>query len=214
MFLKMTRMEHTLRSLQNNYGNRDYICHLIESQLRQHPELIIDTAIKHCHTSDLHSFIVSLDPKVRLFVALPGCDLFSQCNIKDPIIPIHPHKHMDVFCNISGTIVHHMYEIGTDINFFRCKYFRLSDDVHHTKITGWENLNYLGPTTKQILLPRELHTVSLVPDKNGMCAWTVTEFGNDEQFESIGYCKSLGTTKGLYRTFDDPISFIQKIMKV
>ncbi len=193
------------------YIDREYIHGLILKALKE-KSLIEQTAIRDCHIEYLHSFIISTNPKTRLFIAESYCPLMFQYHIDNPAIPIHPHKHTDVFCVLTGNLTHHMYEVGGYLSFQKCQYYRLTGEERITKIIGRENLKYLGPTNKQVLNPHELHSVSL-KGKNGLCAWTVTEIDTDADFEPIGYCKELSDNSDLYQKFENATLYVKKIME-
>ena len=80
-------------------------------------ELIAKTAMHNCHCIGLNSFIINEKPKVRLFIAEPNCELFEKFDYTNPIIPIHPHKYDDMFSQLEGIMINHLYEVGGDLEF-------------------------------------------------------------------------------------------------
>src|SRR5690606_15360009 len=110
-------------------------------------ELIAKTAMSNCHCIGLNSFIINEKPKVRLFIAEPNCELFEKFDYLNPIIPIHPHKYDDMFSQLEGTMINHLYKVGGIHDFNKYQYKRLSDKKTELELLGKECLDYLGGKT-------------------------------------------------------------------
>lgn len=160
-------------------------------------ELIEKTAMSNCHCIGLNSFIINEKPKIRLFIAENNCELFKSFDYLNPIIPIHPHKYDDLFTQLEGKMINHLYKVGGDLEFNKYQYLRLSDKSINLEIIGKENLTYLG-SKKDVkeLKATELHTVSLQGER---CSWLITETFENKNFEQIAYHQNLIERKELYK---------------
>lgn len=159
-------------------------------------ELIAKTAMSNCHWIGLNSFIINEKPKVRLFIAEPNCELFEKFDYLNPIIPIHTHKYDDMFSQLEGTMIHHLYKVGGIHEFNKYQYRRLSDNKRELELLGKQCLDYLGDKTHITeLKAAELHTVSLQGER---CSWFITETFENKNFEQIAYHQNLIERKELY----------------
>lgn len=171
-------------------------------------ELIKKTAMSNCHCMGLNSFIINENPKVRLFIAEPNCELFEKFDYLNPIIPIHPHKYDDLFLQIEGKMVNHLYQVGGGLEFNKYQYLRLSDKSTKLEILGKENLKYLGSKSNLTeLAATELHTASLEGEK---CSWMIIETFENKHFKQIAYHQNLIERKELYVTMQDPNLYLSK----
>lgn len=160
-------------------------------------ELINKTAMSNCHCIGLNSFIINEKPKTRLFIAEPNCELFEKFDYLNPIIPIHSHKYDDMFLQLEGIMINHLYKVGGTNEFNKYQYLRLSDKETRLELLGIENLEYLGGKTNVTeLKSTELHTASLQGDK---CSWLIIETFEDKNFEQIAYHQNLIERKELYK---------------
>ncbi len=174
-------------------------------------ELIEKTALSNCHCVGLNSFIINEKPKIRLFIAESNCELFKGFNYLNPLIPIHPHKYDDMFTQLEGVLVHHLYEIGNTLNFNKYQYLRLSDNTSKIKCIGNETLNYIGSKNNVLeLKSSELHSVSLQGER---CSWLITETYKDEDFKQIAYHQNLNKNKKLYKPITNSIDYLQSYFK-
>jgi hypothetical protein len=170
-------------------------------------ELIENTAIKNCHAIGLNSFIINQKPKIRLFIADPHCELFNEFDYLNPLIPIHPHKYDDIFIQLEGELIHHLYDKKGKHPFNKYKFYRLSDKEKNIILTGNEKLNYLGSKTNiPSLKANELHTVSL---KGKRCSWLIIETFQDSNFEQIAYHQDLKNLEGLYQKFENATEYLK-----
>jgi len=187
--------------------------------LTKNKDLITHTAIKNCHVSGLHSFILCKSPKVRLFLADRDCVLRKPFDFKNPYLTIHAHKHNDLFIPLTRTrIIHHLYKKVnfTDENslYFHLNMYNRLDKTHENNnglTCGSDWLEYIGPTTKPFLNAKELHTVNILGYKK--CAWLVVEIGTDETFEQLSYGGEK-ITDDCYQKFDDPIQYIRDFLNL
>jgi len=160
-------------------------------------ELIDKTAMSNCHCIGLNSFIINETPKIRLFIAETDCELFKNFDHLNPIIPIHPHKYDDMFSQLEGTMINHLYKVGDTYEFNKYRYKRLSDNKTELELLGKQRLEYLGGKTNIIeLKATELHTVSLEGER---CSWIITETFENKNFEQISYHQNLIERKELYK---------------
>lgn len=179
-------------------------------------ELIEKTAISNCHCIGLNSFIINEKPKVRLFIAEKDCELLSAFHFLNPIIPIHPHKYDDVFTQIEGEIIHHLYRVGYNY-FFNCgdfnkyQYARLSDKETKIIKIDREKLTYLGSKTLTHLKSYELHTATLWGDR---CSWLVTETFEDKNFQQIAYHQDLKSRPELYKPISNPFEYLRTYFSI
>lgn len=175
-------------------------------------ELIDKTAISNCHCIGLNSFIINEKPKVRLFIAEPNCELFEKFDYLNPIIPIHPHKYDDLFLQIEGKMVNHLYNACGDLEFNQYGYLRLSDKETELKLIGKSYLHYLGSKNDVIELKSTvLHTASLEGKK---CSWMIIETFEDKEFEQVAYHQNLIERKELYVKMENANEFLSKYFKV
>lgn len=184
----------------------------IHSLIDRHAKTIQETAIKNCHVTGLHSFLISKSPKIRLFIADKECKLRLPFDYKNPYLTIHQHKHNDLFIPLTKTqIIHHLYE---HVEFFddECvalhtnQYNRLNQVERKGKIGGSDNLRYLGPTTKKLLMANEFHTVSI--PGGGKCAWLIIEFGTVDNFVQLSYGGEQ-VTDDCYQPFPNAVEYIK-----
>lgn len=170
-------------------------------------ELISKTAMSNCHCIGLNSFIINEKPKIRLFIAEPNCELFEKFDYKNPLIAIHPHKYDDIFIQLEGKMINHLYEIGNEIKFNKYKFQRLSDENKELKLFNKEYLDYLGKFENITNLDsNQLHTVSLEGER---CSWVIIETFEDENFEQIAYHQNLIERKELYKPMVNSIEYLQ-----
>lgn len=170
-------------------------------------DLIKRTAMSDCHCIGLNSFVINERPRIRLFIAEPHCELFQEFDYKNPIIPIHPHKYEDMFTQLEGVMVNHLYAVGGDIEFNKYHYLRLSDSNVQLELLGTEGLKYLGARTDIIeLKSTELHTASLIGSR---CSWLITETFEDKNFKQVAYHKNLVERKELYKPMIDSIEYLE-----
>lgn len=159
-------------------------------------KLIDQTAMTNCHCIGLNSFIINERPKIRLFIAAPNCELFDDFDYFNPIIPIHPHKYDDLFSQLEGTMINHLYKVGGPLEFNKYQYKRLSDKKTDIELLGKVSIEYLGGKSDiSELKSTELHTASLQGKK---CSWMVTETFKNEKFEQVAYHQNLVGRTGLY----------------
>ena len=180
--------------------------HLCKYLISINSELIAKTAISNCHCIGLNSFIINERPRVRLFIAESNCELFEKFDYSNPIIPIHPHKYDDMFSQLEGVMINHLYEVGGELEFNKYSYLRLSDKSKEIERIGKENLKYLG-AKKNIteLKATELHTASLQGER---CSWLITETFENKSFEQISYHKNLVKRSELYKSFTNANEYL------
>lgn len=192
---------------------------LVKKLIEINQQLVIDTAIKNCHVTGLHSFIINENPKIRLFLADKTCSLRLPFDFKKPYLTIHPHKHNDLFIPLTKSkIFHHIYKLveyttENSISLETNMYNRLDIKKENMKGTcgGSDWLEYIGPTQKTFLKSNELHTVSIFGlDK---CAWIIIEIGADEDFYQISYGGEQ-ITLDCYQTFTNPIEYIKDFLEI
>lgn len=184
-----------------------YSLQLIKYLIKSNQDLIIKSHIFDCHAIGLNSFILNEKPKIRLFIANPICELRNEFDYTNPIIPIHPHKYDDIFTQIEGKLINHLYKPGKDIEFNKYEYVRLSDSKSDKIINiGKENLTYLGAKDNIIKLKAsELHTASIIGEK---CSWLITETFKDLNFKQVAYHQNLIDRPELYNSSSDPIAYL------
>lgn len=184
---------------------------LCEYLISINSEIIERTAIKNSSCIGLNSFIINEKPKIRLFTADSNCELYKYYDYKNPIIPIHPHKYDDLFITLQGNVIHHIYELGGDIEFNSYQYGRLSDNELKINKVGKANLSYLGTrSSNQMKLDaKTLHSVQLKGDK---CSWMIIETFQDSNFKQIAYHKNLRERKNLYQSFENPVSYLKSYL--
>lgn len=169
-------------------------------------ELIEKTAMSNCHCIGLNSFIINEKPKVRLFIAEPNCELFEKFDYLNPIIPIHPHKYDDMFSQLEGIMINHLYKVGGIHEFNKYQYKRLSDNKTELELLGKEYLDYLGGKTHITeLKATELHTASLQGER---CSWLITEAFENKNFEQIAYHQNLIERKELYKPMSNSNEYL------
>lgn len=136
-------------------------------------DLINRTGLRNCHCLGLSSFIINEKPKIRLFIAEENCELFQKFDYLNPIIPVHSHKYDDIFTQLEGNMINHLYRVGGVHIFNKYKYKRLNDTQTQPQLLGKEGLDYLGAKNNlNWLKANELHTASLEGER---CSWIVTE---------------------------------------
>lgn len=174
-------------------------------------QMIDSSAIKHCHLLGLHSAILQLHPvKIRLFVAGSTCELLAPFSESDPVIPIHPHKHTDLFFSLSGQLINHIYcrdDVG--LEFLKINHSRLDSNVSTPVVVGSETLKYYGSFFDGGMTSKSLHTVSCY----GPTTWVVVELNTDPTFESIGYTRKLQKCEHLYQPFVNPVADLENLIK-
>ena len=184
---------------------------LVKQLIKTNNDSINSTAIKNCHALGLNSFIINHIPKIRLFIADDDCELFEKFDPLNPKIPIHAHKYNDLFMQLEGELIHHFYNIGTDIKFNKYRYYRLSDKEQTIQNIGCEYLKYRGEKHDVVELKSSiLHSVSLSGEK---CSWIIIELDKDENFEQVSYHQNLVNNPELYKRFDDPINYLNQYFK-
>lgn len=175
--------------------------------------LVINSAIKDCHCLGLYSFIINQSPKIRLFIADENCELRNNYNIENPLIPIHAHKYDDVFLQVHGILIHHIYQEGNGFYFpiNKYTYSRLSDDISINNL-GKVNLEYLGSEQElKELSAKCLHSVSI--SSKGRCSWMIIEGKEDKSFEQVCYHRDLKFRKELYKPFPNAIEYLNNYFK-
>ena len=183
---------------------------LITYFIKKHPDTIIKTALRNCHAIGLNSFLLSIDPKIRLFVCDRDTELKSY-DPKNPTIPIHPHKYDDLFFQIRGNLHHHLYKKDSNgIPFNKYNFIRLDKIDTEIQNLGKENLKYIGEFSNiNQLKAKTLHTVSVKGDD---CSWIIIETKRDETFDEIFYHQNLTKNTNLYKPFEDPIGFLTRFV--
>lgn len=193
--------------------NTNLLARLIE----KNATTIQETAIKNCHVTGLHSFLITRSPKIRLFIADKNCRLRDPFDYKNPYLTVHQHKHHDLFIPLTKTqIIHHLYE---HVEFFddECvalsthEYYRLDQERNNGRTGGSDNMRYLGPTTKKFLTANEYHTVSI--PGGGKCAWLILEFGTVENFQQLSYGGEQ-ITPDCYQEFPNAVEYIKEYFGV
>lgn len=186
----------------------------VKKLISKNVDIINKTAIKNCHVSGLHSFILNYEPKIRLFLADETCALRKPFDYKNPYLTIHAHRHNDIFIPLTETkIIHHLYK---KVNFtdensvsFRLNMYNrlnIANKENMAGITGGSDwLEYIGPSTKPFLKAKELHTVNILGSKK--CAWIIIEIGTDDTFEQLSYGGEQ-ISSDCYQKFNDPIKYI------
>ena len=185
-----------------NKNHAQYVKFLVE---KNYP-LVINSAIAHCHCLGLNSFIISQDPKIRLFIA----DDHSEIHDNPGIIPIHSHKYDDYFQVIEGGVTHRIFNFKFDGKPFQSyTYQRIGDREDEEPVAmGQSYLKVVDILAQDevILKSKLLHNVKLT-GRNVM--WTVTEMQKSQSFNQI--CYDEGTLKRrpeLYKKVNDPMGFI------
>lgn len=198
----------------NNILNKDSISkedciNIIEFFLKKNRTIIEKTALSDCHVKGLSSFILNYNPKIRLFICEPDCELFEKYNPKNPIIPIHPHKYDDLFFQVSGKLVHHLYEKKRGGGIFMNKYnfIRLNNIDNEIVNLGEEELKYIGDFTNiNKLKSRTLHSASV---KGYYPSWIIIETNQDDMFSEVLYHKNLKKREDLYNVIINPVKYIE-----
>lgn len=177
----------------------------------KNPDLIKLTALGNCHALGLNSFILNQSPKIRLFVCDDNSELHQPFDPGNPIIPIHPHKYDDLFFQVSGKLIHHLYKKDiSGIEFNKYNFIRLNDRGTEIKNLGKETLKYIGEFNNiNKLKAKALHTASV----QGKCSWIIIETKKDETFSEILYHQDLKPRPELYTKINDPIGFINQFLK-
>lgn len=169
-------------------------------------ELIEKTAIKNCHCIGLNSFIINEKPKIRLFIADSNCELFQPFDYMNPIIPIHPHKYDDLFSQLEGTMINHLYRVGGELEFNEYQYLRLSNIDSELRLMGKRGLSYLGSKEDVVeLKATELHTASLSGER---CSWLITETFENKHFKQVSYHQNLTKRNDLYKPMNNSKEYI------
>lgn len=189
---------------------KDFVKYLISVNR----ELIEKTALGNCHCRGLNSFVINEKPKIRLFIAEENCELFNKFDRMDPVIPIHPHKYDDLFYQLEGTMINHIYEVSDDgIEFKKYRYVRLSDDPNiHIENCGTKRLKYLGGQHDLIKIKSTtLHTASLIGDR---CSWLVIETIEDKDFKPFAYHQNLVKRNELYKPIKNPYEYLNSYLNI
>lgn len=191
-------------------------------RIRDRKDLIEKTAIRNCHALGLHSFIINENPKMRLFIADPDSELSNVYNPEEPIIPIHSHKYNDLFSVLYGTLHQHLYTLSHDeiimpfpINSYNL--IRISDSKKELANLGRVNLTHLDTKsykTEHFLKAEELHSVSTTPDKNGKCAWLITETIANVHYTQVAYHQNLIKRNNLYLPFENAHDYLMKYFEI
>jgi hypothetical protein len=178
---------------------------LVKYLISTNTDLINRTGISNCHCIGLSSFIINENPKIRLFIGEKNCELFSEYDYLNPIIPIHPHKYDDIFIQLEGKLINHLYEVGGDLEFKKWEYPRISGG--EIKYIGNENLQYLGGRSDVTeLKSKELHSVSLEGEKS---SWLVLETFRDLNFKQISYHQNLIKKENLYKPIENSSQYLR-----
>ncbi len=187
----------------------------IKNLIKTNQPLIKKTALKDCHCLGLHSFILNTNPKMRLFIAEPDCEMFQKFDPWNPLIPIHPHKYDDDFYQIEGNLIQHIYEEYREYEFNpKAKslngytYNRISDNNEiEIVLQGRVRLRYKGRRKNiTFLAAKILHTASLIGSKRS--SWLITEGKMDTTFKQIAYHKNLVKRDELYNAFENPVEYL------
>ncbi len=213
-------------SKHNNSINAFWLCKYLISENK---ELIKSTAIKDCHAIGLNSFIINENPRMRLYTADPNCELYKLgIYIENPIIPIHRHKYRDLFFQLYGNVVHHIYDvenwIGLGQKTFRIakyRYNRIGDSNKEIKFVDNVDIAYRSTLINpEYLNPSDYHTVYLEPAQlypNPKCCWLIIETEEDSffDFNKFAYSQDLKERPELYQKFDanfDIIKYLQNYL--
>ena len=202
------------------FGDNKSVVEFVKYLVSINSHLIDDTALSNCHCVGLNSFIINDRPKIRLFVADKYCKLYDNFDFKKPIIPVHPHKYDDIFVQLSGKLIHHLYEfsgsnkkIDIDVKFNKYKYKRLSDSTKIEKIGTDIKFYYKGELDNlEYLKANELHTVSLDFGFETLCSWLVFETFEDKEFKQEAYHYDLIEQNNLYKKFENPIHYLNNFL--
>lgn len=193
----------------NDIINKDNMKEFIQYFIENNSDLITKTAIKDCHAIGLNSFLLNTNPKIRLFVCENNSELYNDYDFKNPLIPIHPHKYDDLFFQIKGKLIHHIYQKSKyerGIDFTKFKFMRLNDTEVDIKNLGSDKLKYIGPISNiNKLRAKVLHTASVSGDNS---SWIIIETKKDESFDQISYHQDLKIRSDLYKVFDNPINYL------
>lgn len=190
---------------------------LIKIALKANEKLIAETAIKNCHVTGLHSFLLNKSPKVRLFIADNNCALRLPFDYKNPYLTIHAHKHNDIFIPLTNEeIIHHFYKHvdyvdEKSIPFSLNEYNRLDGNTKNGRTGGSDWLEYIGHENRMFMGTKELHTVSILGPKK--CAWIIIEIGTDEDFIQLSFGGEQ-ITSDCYQKFDNPIQYIKDYFEI
>jgi hypothetical protein len=179
---------------------------IINYFISQNQSTIQKTALKDCHAVGLNSFILNQYPKVRLFICDEDTEI-KKYDISNPIIPIHPHKYDDLFFQIEGKLVHHLYQKSDNgIEFNKYNFIRLNNINMEIKNLGKQKLRYIGQFSNvNKLRSKTLHTVSI---EDAPCSWLIIETKEDETFSEVFYHQNLIRRDDLYKPFNNPIEFL------
>lgn len=191
---------------------------LVKPLIVKNAALIERTAIRNCHVTGLHSFILNETPKIRLYIADENCALRYPFDPANPYLTIHRHKHNDLFVRLTDTpIIHHLYKktpagITNDntMSFNLNSYSRL-DDKGIGMPLGNDYLDYIESREAVFLHHSALHTVNIIG--NGKCAWIVIEFGIDESFVALSYGGEK-VTDDCYAPFHNPVEYIKEYLEL
>jgi hypothetical protein len=182
----------------------------IESLISKNGALIEKTALSDCHCKGLYSFILNENPKIRLFIADNNCELYKEFDSTNPIIPIHSHKYDDYFIQLEGKLVHHIYEIGTDIKFNKYSYLRLSDDRTDIVKEDVTFLDYMGEFRDITFLDsKTLHTAHTEGER---CSWIILESTPNKDFVQYTYHQNLILRNDLYTPLTNSIEFLKNYL--
>ena len=198
------------------YTGKKFINFLLKNK-----EYIETKAIKNCHALGLHSFILDEDSTVRLFIADETCVLRHVFDHKNPIVPIHGHKHDEYFVPLfKNSLIHHVYEKiieygdNYDDSIEVCLtthiYGRL-DGIATQGLIGSDVLSYKGGFDHRFLKGNILHTVSI--PTTGKSAWLVIQSDTNDLFDQVGYGEK-SNLKGLYQPFENPVDYIKEYLSL
>lgn len=190
----------------NKAGIKKLLSYLIDNN----QSIIEKTALRNCHAVGLNSFILNLDPKVRLFICDDECEVRNY-DPANPVIPIHPHKYDDLFFQINGKLTHHLYERRPNgIKFNKYNFIRLNNiDTDIVKL-GEESLRYIGEFSNvNRLRSKTLHGVSV----DGDCSWIIIETKKDDTFDEVFYHQDLKRRDELYKPFNNPVDFLKRFIE-
>ena len=197
-------------------GGKKSIQELAKHLVSVNKKLVENTALTNCHVVGLNSFIINERPRIRLFIADKYCKLYDGFDIRNPIIPIHPHKYDDLFFPLSGTLTQHIYkpfdetnQYDNSIDLNKYKYGRISDSGFIIENLGKQKLEYLGGYDNlEFLKASELHTVSLDFGNEELCSWLIFEANEDKNFKQVAYHQDLKKQDNLYLKFTNPIHYL------
>ena len=174
--------------------------------------LVANSAISHCHCLGLHSFVISQDPKVRLFIADDDCEIHTDSGV----IPIHSHKYDDYFQVISGAMFHSIHDFSNNGRLYNSYTYRRIGDTDEQEIVsmGQSMLSVVDVIAQEnLVLPaNRLHSVRL---SGSNVMWTLTELERNVKFNQICYKDGeLKRRDELYKPMPNAVEFIESRLKL